>query len=456
MNADAVFAEYSIDQPLDGSALDVLRNAILAPSSPALRRIVRGAWESRKREYYSTDEFKAADREGIAADEALYRSEALERMVMGQAIADRIGGLTETGKPIWYLGLTCEWSAKIYRAGEIEWDWPAIERLVRARVHGTETIGASNSLGFFMDSYDPGPLLLAAPEPDPSCRTRLEGQMRRLERSEQRTRDSSGRAGYFKPRDAELLAALSRVTARSSPTLDRIEGEHAIVRAERRRLVESVSETWRALFDALFDIRHPEGVGGRDPAQQAVLDRPEFGPLAAASAEVRGLVVAEATVMHQHLERVRAGKVPLPPELRVEDGMGGIGHPAVTGTLGALAHLLLNEPIACDDKTMAALVTRAGAWRDLCRPQLLDSAERTLAAGPAPETEAALRRLAEQPSHCFVPSRPGGDYEGDAWWQDTPGRIAAMLADRSPPAPPAPLARRPSGFIQRLFGRKDT
>lgn len=142
MNADAILAEYSIDQPLDGSTLDALRDAVLSPSSPALRRIVRGAWESRKREYYRTDEFEVADREGVAADEALYRSEALERMVIGHAVADRIGGLTETGKPIWYLGLTCEWSAKVYRAVEIAWDWPAIERLAAVARRGPAPSGA--------------------------------------------------------------------------------------------------------------------------------------------------------------------------------------------------------------------------------------------------------------------------------------------------------------------------
>lgn len=179
---------------------------------------------------------------------------------------------------------------------------------------------------------------------------------------------------------------------------------------------------------------------------------PEFKNLAAASAEIRGMIVAEATAMYQHLEQVRAGRVPLPPGVKIEDGIGGIAHPLVTGTLAALAHLLLERPIACDDKTMASLVMRAGTWRVLCRPELLDSAERTLAEGPAPQTEAALRRLAEQPSHCFVPSRPGGDFEGDAWWQDTPGRIAAMLAGREP----TPPATSRGGFGARLFGREGT
>ncbi len=356
------------------------------------------------------------------------------------------------------MGQICEWSAKTYKPLEIDYDWPAIERLVRARVHGTETIGASNSLIFLMEYYDPVPLLKSAPVPDEAGRSRLAEQIRRLEQSEKRTRESDGRTGYFKPKDVELLAALSRIVGRSSSTLAKIEGERDIERAERRRLVESVSPSWRPLFDALFEIRHPEGVGGRDPAEQAVIDLPEYPALAAESAEVRGTVVAEATAMHQHLEKVRAGKVPLPPGLRVQDGIGGIGHPAVTGTLAALAHLLLEKPIACDDESMAALVTRAGNWRALCRPELLDSAERTLAAGPAPQTEAALRRLAEQPSHCFVPSRRGGDYEGDGWWQDTPGRIASILADRPPPQPPSPPPPPPaqpaSRFGLRLFGRK--
>lgn len=453
MNADAILADYSLAQPLEGSAIDILRDAMLSPLSEQLRRIMHGAWESGKREYYRTDEFKAAHLEGIAVNEALYRSEALERMVMGEAIADRIGGLTEIGKPIWYLGRICEWSAKTYKALEVEWDWPAIERLVRARVHGSETIGASNSLSYLVDHYDPVPLLCAAREPDEACRTRLVVQLRRLERSEQRTReDSNGRDSNFKPRDVELLKALSNVMGQSSATLDVIQGERDIIRAERRRLVESVSQAWRSLFDALFDIRHPQGVGGRDPAKQAVLDMPEFTQLAASSAAVRGTVVVEATAMHHHLEQLRAGKVPLPPGLRVEDGIGSLGHPFVTGTLAALAHLLLDEPIACDDKNMAALVTRASTWRALCRPELLDSAERTLAAGPAPQTKSALRGLAERPSHSFVPSRPSGDFEGDAWWQDTPGRIAAMLGDRPPPAPPP--AERQGGFRQKLFGRK--
>ncbi len=94
MNADEIFARYSIDQPVEGPALDPMRNAMLSPSSEPLRQIMEDAWEYGKRDYYSTDAFRTAHRQGIEKDEALYRSEALERMVMGHAIADRIGGLS--------------------------------------------------------------------------------------------------------------------------------------------------------------------------------------------------------------------------------------------------------------------------------------------------------------------------------------------------------------------------
>ena len=60
MNADAILADYSLAQPLEGSAIDILRDAMLSPLSEQLRRIMHCAWESGKRDYYRTDEFEAS------------------------------------------------------------------------------------------------------------------------------------------------------------------------------------------------------------------------------------------------------------------------------------------------------------------------------------------------------------------------------------------------------------
>jgi hypothetical protein len=371
-------------------------------------------------------------------------------MVLCNAFGDRLGGLSDIGKPIWLLRDVCEWAAKTYKPLQVDWDWSSIERLIRARVHAVETIGASNSLAYIWEKFDPVPIIAGAPEPDEEIRERSAFQLNRLEAAERLTREGGQRRAFFGPKDVELLAALALVAGRTSTNHTQILADQAIVGEERRRLVERHSPEWRDLFDTLFELKPAAVNKGRDSHEQAILDLPEFQKLAVSSPKVRGIALAEASAIHVYLEQLRAGKAVLPSGATIKDGIGEIAHPCFF--LPAMAGMLLEAgAVECDDNTMAALVDRASGWRALCHPHLLDSAEHTLSAGPAVATVAALRRLAALPSHCFVPSRPSGDYEGDAWWQDTPGRIATMLA---PYRDTIGTTNRPI-FGRKIFGRKE-
>lgn len=441
MTAETTLAEYSIATELNDIAIERLRDAIMSPESETLKDILLVASTTGGRGYHRTDDFEIKRQEGLDADAAGFRSEALERMVLCNTWGDRFGGLSEIGKPIWLLRDVCEKATNIYKPLQIDWDWPSIERLIRARAHAAETIGASNSLGYYWDKFDPSPLIANAPEPNKEVRERLAFQLHRLEVAEVSNREESQNTAFFKPYDVELLSKLVQVVGRASTGLSRILAEQDVVEQERRNLVDRQSPVWRDLFDALFDWR--------DGHDRSVVDLPEFQELAASSPLARGIAVAEAAASHAYLEQLRAGKIVLPSGVVVKDGVGGLGHPYFFVS-EVVEKLLEFGPVECDDNTMANLVEHASSWRALCHPHLLDSAERTLNAGSATETIAALRRLAVKPSHCFLPSRAGGDYEGDAWWQDTPGRIEAMLASHPDPAR---ASARPV-FGRNIFGRK--
>lgn len=126
MNADGVFAKYSSAAPLDAALIDALVTAIESPLSPPLKRIIDTVRESADKEFYLSPAFRAMCDEGYADDEALFRSEVLERLVIHNMFSDRLTASSERANSLGRIREPLDWAAKIYRPREIAWDWPAI------------------------------------------------------------------------------------------------------------------------------------------------------------------------------------------------------------------------------------------------------------------------------------------------------------------------------------------
>jgi hypothetical protein len=450
-SSDDVFSRYHGQVPLDDVFVGELKRAQLEPQSNHLREILVGAVAADTYEFGRVAGASGLKREALEKTPHLFFSEALERAAVASSVSGRLQAEPSQARTfflIWQISLQC---ASIYRDIGPGFSPLDMDRLLRTRTLATEDIGATNVFTGVRE-YLTSAVVSEDACSDPRRLTLYRDLIGRLERAYVETLETEVRwkaaqatpeheraealakarraERYFREGDHAVLEAMRRAVGTAGgleATAIRSE-RHATTAARRAALLESISPSWRVVFEWLLDLPYTS-----DSLLVTLRNERRLTSLASLNETERGVMLSDLVRLRRTYPDWRHGQaVPSGERLgalarpRDDQGVGDAGF-TTWNKFDVITSMLVEQPVRLRDVDMASALASAQEWRPLCDFGLLDSAEATLRREPAPLTIAALRALAVRPSNVILPGNAGPDHDGDVWWNGAPPHANALV-----------------------------